>query len=61
MILYKKTSDVPIEKGKTSSGVNYQIITAREGFLQYEFQFFDNPGVGLELNVGTIKLRFSQN
>ena len=61
MILYKKTSDVPIEKGKTSSGENYQIITAEEGFIKYEFQFFDNPGIGLELNVGTIKLRFSKN
>jgi len=61
MILYKKTSNVPVEKGKTSSGENYQIITAREGFLKYEFQFFDDPGIGLVLNAGTIKLRFSKN
>jgi len=61
MILYKKTSNVPVEKGKTSSGENYQIITAREGFLKYKFQFFDNPGIGLELNTGSIKLRFAKN
>ena len=60
MILYKKKLDVPVEIGKSPEGKNYKIITVRESFLEYTLKFYDDPSMGLELNVGRVKLRFSK-
>jgi len=60
MILYKKKPNVPVEIGKTPKGKGYKIITARESFFEYTLKFYDDPSMGLELNVGRIKLRFSK-
>jgi len=60
MILYKKKTNVPVETGKTSEGNNYKIIIVRESFLEFTFKIYDDPSIGLELNVGRVKLRFAK-
>lgn len=60
MILYTISSKIPAKKGETTSRESYELTHAKKGFLTYEFLFIDDPARGLELRVGTVRLRFAK-